>query len=318
MGMATIDVKPREPKDLRYRRQFFPDAEKLVFETKHKGFVPLPIMLRKLLPHISSPELRVLVYLHLRASRFGICYPTLDEIVHELGLTSRKNLTPHLESLEEKRFISTHTAAGKTFFLIHDPRIPIEYLAGQGSLSKQQLFEIDELYKDLGQPTLSLGRLQFGTFGSSLQIAPGNALSVHTVSVRNIERRFENTCHNLRAELRFVYPHTGDEMKVTGFFVSTDSNSVKGEPQPSISLGMLQSAQLAVIVRDQDNPGFSTFTTWPFDSQKEKRLSFGEWRLSVKITCDVERDTATVDYLVQLNPDLSSGWSPAKQTPQTF
>lgn len=154
-GMTTTDTKPREPKDLRYRRQFFPEAEKLVFDTKRKGFVPLPIMLRKLLRHLTSPELRVLVYLHLRASRFGICYPTLDEIVHELGLTSRKNLTPHLESLEEKQFISTHSAAGRTFFLVHDPRIPIEHLAAKGALSAQQLFEIDELCKDLGQSTLS-------------------------------------------------------------------------------------------------------------------------------------------------------------------
>lgn len=153
--METTDTKPREPKDLRYRRQFFPDAEKLVFDTKRKGFVPLPILIRKLLPHLTSPELRVLIYLHLRASRFGICYPTLDEIVHELGLTSRKNLMPHLESLEEKRFISTHSAAGRTFFLVHDPRIPIEQLAARGGLSAQQLFEIDELCKDLGQPTLS-------------------------------------------------------------------------------------------------------------------------------------------------------------------
>jgi hypothetical protein len=60
-----------------------------------------------------------------------------------------------LESLEEKHFISMHTAGGKTFFLIHDPRIPIEHLAAKGALSTQQLFEIDELYKDLGQPTLS-------------------------------------------------------------------------------------------------------------------------------------------------------------------
>src|SRR5271155_3980427 len=31
-----------------------------------------------------------LTYLQLRASRYGICYPTIEEIVHEPGLTSRK------------------------------------------------------------------------------------------------------------------------------------------------------------------------------------------------------------------------------------
>jgi hypothetical protein len=153
--MTEPENKPREPKDLRYRRQFFPEAESLVFDTKRKGFVPLPILIRKLLAHLTAPELRVLVYLYVRASRYGICYPNIDEIVHELGLTTKKNLTPHLESLVEKRCISMHAAAGRTFFLVHDPRIPIQHLAGKGSLTPQQLFDIDELCKDLGQPILS-------------------------------------------------------------------------------------------------------------------------------------------------------------------
>lgn len=151
--MAT-EPRAREPKDLRYRRQFFPEAENLTFETKRKGFVPLPIILRKLLPHLSAAELRVLVYLYLRASRHGICYPNIDEIVHELGLTSRKNLMPHIESLADKRFIATHTAGGRTFFLIYDPRVPLEHLASRGSLTKEQQAEIDELYKDLWQEPL--------------------------------------------------------------------------------------------------------------------------------------------------------------------
>ncbi len=64
----------------------------MVFDVAEKGFVPVPIILRKLIRHLSAPELRVLVYLQLRASRYGICYPTYDEIVHELGLMGRKNL----------------------------------------------------------------------------------------------------------------------------------------------------------------------------------------------------------------------------------
>jgi DNA-binding MarR family transcriptional regulator len=154
------EERTREPKDLRYRRQFFPEAEKLVFETKHKGFVPLPIILRKLLPHLTAAELRVLIYLYLRASRYGICYPNIDEIVHELGLTSRKNLTPHLESLAEKRFIATRAASGKTFFLIYDPRVPIEHLTEKGILTKEQQDEIDELYKDLRQEPLFSSELK--------------------------------------------------------------------------------------------------------------------------------------------------------------
>ena len=156
--MATAsDVKTKEPKDLRYRRQYFPDADDLVFHTKQKGFIPLPIMLRKLIAHLTPPELRVLIYLYLRASRHGICYPTTEEMVHELGLTGRKNLTPHIESLEQKGFISTNEGSGKRFFLIHDPRVAIQHLAKQGSLKEQELFDINELYKDLGQTPLPIG-----------------------------------------------------------------------------------------------------------------------------------------------------------------
>ena len=157
MAVLTIpETKQREPKDLRYRRQFFPDADDMVFNTKSKGFVPLPIVMRKLMSHLTAPEFRVLVYLQLRASRHGICYPTLDEIVHDLGLTSRKNLTPHLEALEKKKFIATATASGKRFFLIYDPRVPIQHLFREGTISENQLSEINELYMDLGQEMVSI------------------------------------------------------------------------------------------------------------------------------------------------------------------
>jgi len=148
---SDIESQTKVPKDLRYRRQFFPGAEGEVFDVSEKGFVPLPIILRKLIRHLTAPELRVLIYLQLRASRYGICYPTYDEIVHELGLMGRKNLLPHLKSLAQKRFISTHAAAGKTFFLIHDPRVAITQLLASGGLTEQELFEINELYADLNQ-----------------------------------------------------------------------------------------------------------------------------------------------------------------------
>ena len=71
--------------------------------------------------------------------------------MHELGLMGRKNLLPHLKSLEQKRFIATRIAAGKTFFLIYDPRVAIAHLLRTGELSEAQLFEINELYADLNQ-----------------------------------------------------------------------------------------------------------------------------------------------------------------------
>lgn len=145
------------PKDLRYRRQFFPESEGTVFDVAEKGFVPIPIILRKLIRHLTAPEFRVLLYLHLRASRYGICYPTAEEIVHELGLMSKKNLLPHLRSLKEKRFISMNSGGGRTFFLVHDPRVAAEHLLRTGQISEQQLFEINELYADLNQRPIERG-----------------------------------------------------------------------------------------------------------------------------------------------------------------
>ncbi len=146
----------RIPKDLRYRDQYFPDADSIVFETAKKGFVPLPIVLRKGLRVLSAAELRVLIYLMTRASKYGICYPTLEEIAYDLGMNGRKNLTPHLRKLEEKHFIKTHTASGKKFFLILDPRIALERLAKAGLINHDQVFEINELLNDLNRQPISM------------------------------------------------------------------------------------------------------------------------------------------------------------------
>jgi DNA-binding MarR family transcriptional regulator len=152
------DAMAKEPKDLRYRNQYFPGAETLVFDTNRKGFVPLPIILRKILWYLTPPEVRVLIYLALRASKYGICYPTEEEIASDLGMKGRKNLTPHLRSLERKHFIKTHSAPGKKYFLILDPRLALQRLAEEGKLNEDQIFEINQLLGDLNQepiPTTS-------------------------------------------------------------------------------------------------------------------------------------------------------------------
>jgi hypothetical protein len=149
------DATAKEPKDLRYRNLYFPGAEKVVFDTGRKGFVPLPIILRKILWYLTPPEVRVLIYLMLRASRFGICYPNLEEIAYDLGMKGRKNLTPHLRSLETKHFIKTHTASGKKFFLIHDPRVAIQRLVEAGTINEDRFHEINELLGDLKQQEVS-------------------------------------------------------------------------------------------------------------------------------------------------------------------
>jgi len=149
LGLST-----RMPRDLRYRNELFPEADQMVFKTSERGFVPVPIIMRKALRYLGSPETRVLLYLHLRASRYGICYPPIDEIVHEIGLTSKKNLLPHIESLAEKRFISVRTSGNRTFYLIHDPRVALRHLLESGQIKDEDLFEINDLYADLNQAQL--------------------------------------------------------------------------------------------------------------------------------------------------------------------
>jgi hypothetical protein len=148
---SLTSALPKEPKDLRYRRLHFPDAENVTFKTERKGFVPLPILLRKLMRHLSAPELRVLVYLHLRASKFGICYPTQEEIAFELGLQGTKNLSPYIKSLETKHLISTKTSMGRKYYLVHDPRVGLQHLANSEQLAPEELDEINHLCVDLGQ-----------------------------------------------------------------------------------------------------------------------------------------------------------------------
>ena len=80
---------PPKERDLRLREQFFPNMEALLFDTASKGYGPLPIMLRKVLRHLSGPELRVLIYLYTRSSKYRICYPTVEEIAEELEVSPR-------------------------------------------------------------------------------------------------------------------------------------------------------------------------------------------------------------------------------------
>lgn len=144
----------RLPRDLRFRERLFPGAEQLVFNTSSRGFVPVPIILRKLLRLLTSPEVRVLLYFYLRSSRFGICYPPIEEIVTDLGLTSKKNLSPHIESLAEKHFISVRTSGSRTFYLVHDPRVAAQTMLDAGKLSENDVEEINDLLLDLGQSTI--------------------------------------------------------------------------------------------------------------------------------------------------------------------
>lgn len=150
--MVTKSDEQSVPKDrdLRLRQQFFPDCEARIFDTTTKGYGPLPIMLRKVLRHLSGPELRVLMYLYTRSSKYRICYPTLDEVAEEVGV-HRKNLGKPIKGLEKKRLIETHQAGGKKYYLILNPRVAIEHLVQTGEIKDDELFMINELARELNQ-----------------------------------------------------------------------------------------------------------------------------------------------------------------------
>jgi len=147
--MSTSPANAQLKRDLKIRTQHFPGADALIFDKGQKGYVPLPIVLRKAMRYLSLPEARVLVYLMTRCSAAMVCFPGIDEIVHELGLKGTKNLKPHLRTLETKKFISTKTKAGKTYFLVHDPAIGIANLVKIGTISPEELGEINELLEVL-------------------------------------------------------------------------------------------------------------------------------------------------------------------------
>jgi hypothetical protein len=140
----TVTPTPNK-KDLRRRTQYFPNGDKLIFDKSKKGYVPLPILMRKAMRYVTPPELRVLVYLQTRCGPEMICYPAIEEIAHDLGLTGTKNVTPHIRGLEKKKFISTMTRAGKKYFLVHDPAVAIEYLVKDGQIPAEDLEDINEL-----------------------------------------------------------------------------------------------------------------------------------------------------------------------------
>ena len=86
----------------------------------------------------------------------------MEEIAHDLDLAGRRNLTPHIKSLERKRFISTATGGGKKFFLVHDPAVALIHLVEDGIISQNDLFEINELLGDLKRDKITATRKDAG------------------------------------------------------------------------------------------------------------------------------------------------------------
>ena len=145
---------PRQHRDERYRQHCFPGAEQEVFETGKGGFVPLPIITRKLFRWLPGAELSVWLYLVTRASQWSICYPTFDEIMRDTGIRSKGTISKAIRSLEKKGFIQSHNDDGVRRYLVRDPRLAAKQLAELGEISPGQLEDINDLLEQLKQPTI--------------------------------------------------------------------------------------------------------------------------------------------------------------------
>ena len=147
----TITIQqPENPKDLRYRQLYFPNADAVVFDTARKGSVPLPILLQKLMRHLSAPEFRALVSAPARQQVRHLLSDARGNGVR-VGLGGTKNLVPYLKKLEEKKLISTKMSMGKKFYLVHDPRIGLQHLIDTGVMRAEELEELNQLCFDLSQ-----------------------------------------------------------------------------------------------------------------------------------------------------------------------
>jgi len=157
-------------------------------------------------------------------------------------------------------------------------------------------------------------RLALSAIGSSVQVRPGSETTATLMTINNSEGRFENTCEHVRVELYFLHTHSGQRVHAPGLFVATNGEPITAKPSASVSLRMLESRQFAIFVCSEGaNWGFYTFTNWPFAVKNEKKLLPGEWSLQIRAIIDGDEDAAA-DYIVQLNTDLSAGWTPSGQT----
>ena len=146
--MAT---KRRIEKDQRYRDKCFPGADHEVFKTE-RGFVPLPIVSRKLLKHLKDSDLRVWLYLQTRASKGFICYPTYEDILQDTGLQSRGTISKAIHGLDRKGFVRSHNDGGTRRYLLRDPRLAAQRLCELAEISADELEEINDLLDALKLP----------------------------------------------------------------------------------------------------------------------------------------------------------------------
>ena len=95
----------------------------------------------------------------LRADEHALCYPTVEEIAHELGKENNvSRLRRTLRDLEAMGFIVTGKDSGRMYFLVQDPRHAVVKLHALSKLHDDDLASINELLGVLKLPTIVIGK----------------------------------------------------------------------------------------------------------------------------------------------------------------
>lgn len=155
--MTKAEQNTRASRDERIRNELFPESGTQIFDTKTKGFVPVPIEFRLLLRYLSTAQIRVLIYLHLRAGKESLCFPTVEEIAHDIGVNAPKHVRPCLSELVRKGFVRTGYKAGRSYYLIHDPAVIIQRLVELKEMSEEELRDMNDLRENIGHHPIEIG-----------------------------------------------------------------------------------------------------------------------------------------------------------------
>ncbi|HEV8321040.1 MAG TPA: hypothetical protein VG389_05455 [Myxococcota bacterium] len=133
------------------RRSLFPTYERATFnadKTEAGNFVPLPKLMRVFAAVLEHTTLRTLIGVMCRMDGPSqLAEIDLDELCLDAGVSRVSNLKPHLERLEEVRFIVTRLGRGpkKIYVLLLHPFLAAESLRDRGYFDERQLNALNEL-----------------------------------------------------------------------------------------------------------------------------------------------------------------------------
>lgn len=153
-SVIPIAAAAKKDRNLRIRERLFPDAESWVFKNKSGGFVSLPILFRRVVKLLKPKQLQLIVYLWLRTDKYSICYPTLDDIAHELGQQNISRLKKTLRELESLALLRIRAEKGRMYFLVCDPRHCLLKLRNENKIEDWELDDANDLLEQLKQPPI--------------------------------------------------------------------------------------------------------------------------------------------------------------------